>query len=270
MSCDDDDVECSAEGCEGEHGSFDDSPASDTVKTNLEDCYYEDSTYYEYVHTVNPENDEHGWKKVNNFTNIWLNGYFASRPTALIDHENCDYNEPYYDEACPGSVEFVVEHPQHHSDSEYKFRDEVPKNDDDANAVMETLLAVTAAAAKHPVARAGAAALGAWVDTSSGSGVDFEETRFNTQEGHGQEWRWSISVNGSTRSQFPQSPCDTNGVRFELSHDSSSSVDVNSHSRYYMEIPEYTPNRGCPCNRDFQRYTHVTKWASKQFTMEDA
>jgi hypothetical protein len=250
--------------CRGDHGTFDDSRDSDTITSDPQNCYYEDSTDYEYVHTVNPMEGDHAYNEVDDWTNIYLNGYFTNRPSKLIDEEQCDYN----DEAHPASIEFVIEHPDYHDDNDYKFRDPLPENDSEAGGVMGIVLAITASAAPHPVVRAGAAAAAAWVNTQDyGSGVDFES---NQIDGNRQQFWWDVDVSGDKRDDFPQSPCDTNCVRFELDHNTSGSVDVKSWSRYTMAIPEYDNWDGCPCDYQYQFYHHKTGWAGKKFEMKEA
>jgi hypothetical protein len=206
--------------------------------------------------------DDHAYNEVDDWKNIYLNGYFTNRPSKLIDEERCDY----YDEAHPSSVEFVLEHPDYHDDNEYKFRDPIPEDDSEASAVVDIALAIVSHASKHPVVTVGAAAAGAWVNTSSWNGVDFES---NQIDGNRQQFWWTIDVSGNKRGDFPQSPCDTNCVRFELDHNTSGSVHVNSWSRYQMAIPEYFHN-GCPCNHNYGIYFHKTSWAGKKFEMKEA
>lgn len=248
--------------CKDDHGTYDDARASGTI-TDTDYCGNTYSTDYEYVHTVNPMEGDEDYDKIDDWKNIYMNGYFTEVPDALLG-EQCDYGH-WEAEPQPSSVDFVLEHSDGYDGNDYKFRDPVPEDDDDGGAVMDIVLAIVSAASSHPLVSAGAAAAGAWIDTSWGSGVSFDKT---TVDG-GQQFWWDIDVDGLYKDDFPQSPCDTNTVRFELDLNTSEG-EVRSWSRYRMGVPEYLDSTGCPCSEDYAVYYHTSDWAYRPFQVEEA
>jgi hypothetical protein len=255
--------ECETGECrEDDYGTFDDTKEYGTVESDPKYCEDSFTSYYSFIHTVNPTDP---YNKIDNYKPVFLNMYFDSVPeNPLPDRCDADSSENY--KPWSHGAKFEVQHNDEYDDTDYKFENPTPKDDDEASDVINIALALASAAASHPVAKVGVVAAAAWIDTSGwGSSVRHEEE--NLADNKTRHY-WRISVKGADYPEcFPQSPCDTNTARIDINPTGDTTpIKVDTASAYTFGVWEINDKCcTCACNEssEIDWFIHATSWENK-------
>lgn len=258
----------SSKTCKGDHGAYDDvsKKYSASITTDCGNTY---SSFSQFEHSVQPE-IVHGepYNVIDtDYKYYFINNWFSSVPSPLLDTWNCYYDVTY--DCYPGDVDFEIRHPQGYTDSDFTFERPQPdaSESDGYEGIMNAALAVIGGVSGSALVSAGAAAMGSFINTSALNPVQFNGGTVSNNPNR-QRWTWSINLDGSNESEFPDAPCDSTAVRFRINPNYSGQTGkVHSWSRQTFMIAEYGTDQ-CHCDKNVYHYAHTTGWAFRDFQFD--
>lgn len=246
--------------CRGEYGSF---AVEKQQRTHSGDASCEPDSTWDLRHSVNPQNaSTETYDEVKgSYKHIYLNSYFKETPEDHID-QSCEDAIGSY-KARPSNVEYYVRHPSSQTSNEYQFADPRPNDSGDyENFIVSTLLDIAAGVSGNVLVSAGAAVIKNYLGSMSSSSVDIGP--YNPDPDRQKVW-WDLDYSNEG---FPQEPCDTTGVRFDIEPGiNSGDRPVNTYSRYTIGNREYVDGYECVCDySNITGVTYTTDWLLNQVT----
>jgi hypothetical protein len=192
---------------------------------------------------------------------------YKSCPDGSHDRDPCPGDPGQCDETDPRVVEYTVRHGGNKTNEDFKLRNPIP---DDSNwngdeGIQGTVLDMVAGL--NPYANAGIQIFEYFADNLLGpvsvgtSGTGPDEQKSIT---------WNIDMGGAGESAYPDSPCKSTGVAYDIEQNTESPGDIlyiDTFTRYTIAIGVYGRDQSyCPCTA---QNTIVLKDTSYAYTPSD-